>query len=58
MSKEEFGEELPKPIGNFIIENAIGIIGNDGMYYHYSEVCKLLRLYEKELKEKFDNMKK
>lgn len=41
-----------KPIGDFIIENATGVQGQDGVYYHYSEVCKLLRLKEKEIKEK------
>jgi len=46
--------EIPiePPIGNFIIENATGVIGNDGVYYHYSEVCKLLRLYEKVMNER------
>lgn len=44
-------EEIKKPIGDFIIENATGVQGQDGVYYHYSEVCKLLRLQEKELKK-------
>ncbi len=43
--KEEF-VELPKPVGDFIIANATGTMGNDGMYYHYAEVCKLLKLYK------------
>lgn len=37
-------EEVKKPIGDFIIENAVSTQGLDGAYYHYSEVCKLLRL--------------
>jgi len=44
-------EEVKKPIGDFILENATGVQGQDGVYYHYSEVCKLLRLQEKELKK-------
>jgi len=44
-------EEIKKPIGDFIMENATGVQGQDGVYYHYSEVCKLLRLQEKELKK-------
>ncbi len=35
---------IPEPIGQFIIDNAKGVAGNDGQYYHYAEVCKLLRL--------------
>ncbi len=38
---------IEKPIGDFIIANATGTMGNDGMYYHYAEVCKLLKLYKK-----------
>jgi hypothetical protein len=38
--------EIPAPIGDFIIENATGTMGNDGVYYHYSDVCKLLKLYK------------
>lgn len=41
-------EEIPKPIGDFIINNAKGILLDDGVYYHYSEVIKLLKLYLKE----------
>jgi hypothetical protein len=44
-------EEIKRPIGDFILENATGVQGQDGVYYHYSEVCKLLRLQEKELKK-------
>jgi len=43
---------LPKPIGSFVMENAEGVMGNDGMYYHYSDVCTLLKKYhEQELKK-------
>lgn len=40
--------EIPKPVvSDFIIENATGVMGNDGMYYHFTEVIKLLKLYKK-----------
>lgn len=39
-------EKIPKPIRDFIIENAIGVQGADGAYYHYTEVIKLLRLIQ------------
>lgn len=45
-------EIIPKPIGDFIIENATGVQGVDGVYYHYTEVIKLLRLYEKSTNRK------
>lgn len=35
--------EINKPIGDFIIENATPTQGLDGAYYHYTEVCKLLK---------------
>ena len=38
-------KEIPRPIGDFIIDNARGIQLEDGMYYHYTEVIKLLRKY-------------
>lgn len=41
-------EEIPEPIGKFIMDNAKGTMGSDGMYYHYSAVCSLLKLYHKE----------
>jgi hypothetical protein len=41
--EKEF-EEIEPPIGDFIINNAKGVQGSDGMYYHYSEVCKLIKL--------------
>jgi hypothetical protein len=45
--KQETLEEIIKPIGDFIIENANAVQGQDGAYYHYSEVCKLLKLQAK-----------
>lgn len=41
--------EIPEPRGKFIIDNANGVMGNDGMYYHFTEVIKLLRLQEDKL---------
>ena len=38
--------ELPKPKGDFILENAKGISLPNGQYYHYSEVVQLLTKYE------------
>jgi len=38
-------QEIPKPVGDFIINNAEGIELPDGVYYHYTEVIKLLKLY-------------
>ena len=43
-SNKETLEEVKVPIGEFIINNAVSIQGADGAYYHYSEVCKLLKL--------------
>jgi hypothetical protein len=42
-------EEVKPPIGEFIINNAASTQGNDGAYYHYSEVCKLLRLQQERM---------
>ena len=35
------------PIGKFIIDqkDISGIPGNDGMYYHYTDVCKMLKRF-------------
>jgi hypothetical protein len=44
--------EIERPIGEFIMDNATGVQGEDGVYYHYTEVCKLLKLMKKELKDK------
>ena len=47
--KQETLEEPIKPLANFIIENATPIEGQDGAYYHFSEVCKLLKLQSKRM---------
>jgi hypothetical protein len=47
--KQETLEEAIKPLANFIIENATPIEGQDGAYYHFSEVCKLLKLQSKRM---------
>lgn len=39
-------EELPPPIGDFIMDNAEGKILPDGTYYHYATVCSLLKKYK------------
>jgi hypothetical protein len=51
--KQETLEEVKPPIGKFIIDNAVSIQGTDGAYYHYSEVCKLLRLQQEQDKNKY-----
>ena len=38
---------IPEPVGNFIVANAKGTPMADGTYYHYAEVCQLLKLYLK-----------
>jgi hypothetical protein len=45
-------KEIERPIGDFIMDNAKGVQGQDGVYYHYSEVCKLLKLMKKKLEDK------
>jgi hypothetical protein len=43
-------QELPEPIGKFIIDNIPEdrvLYLADGAYYHYSDVCKLLKLKQK-----------
>ena len=42
-------QEPKKPIGDFIINNSKGTQTENGVYYHYTEVCRLLKLYEKQL---------
>jgi hypothetical protein len=42
-------QETKKPIGDFIINNSKGTQTENGVYYHYTEVCRLLKLYEKQL---------
>ena len=55
----ELGEEtlfqpIEPPVGDFIVENANAIQLADGYYYHYSEVCKLLKLQAKRMFSKED----
>lgn len=57
MSKKDLDigtEEIEKPIGDFIIKNAKGDLHTDGMYYHYRDVCKLLKLQKKETAESIE----
>lgn len=39
--------DIAAPIGDFIFNQTdiVGTPGNDGMYYHYADVCKMLRRY-------------
>jgi hypothetical protein len=43
MSEEDLKEI--KPIGEFILNNAYPTMLPDGGYYHYSDVCTLLKKY-------------
>lgn len=52
MSSELTEEGIPAPIGAFILDNAKGMQLFDGRYYHYSEVCALLKLYGERVLEK------
>lgn len=40
---------IPPPISDFILKNSTCVMGNDGAYYHHSEVCKLLKKYKNEI---------
>lgn len=50
---DEFTEELPKPIGDFILRQTDikPIYTDNGAYYHYADVCKLLNRLKQELNE-------
>jgi len=41
MNPEE--ENIPEPIGNFTMKNATPMQMYDGAYYHYADVCVLLK---------------
>jgi len=41
--------KIEEPIGKFIIENAKGTETQNGVYYHYNEVCTLLKKQKKQL---------
>jgi len=63
--QEELAQKpIEPPIGDFIFANANAIQLEDGYYYHYSEVCKLLklqaeRMYSKEaVEEMFATLKR
>ena len=44
----ELPEPMGEPIGQFLEENAVGVIQNNGRtYYSHEEVCGLIRLYHK-----------
>ena len=53
-SKSDELVEIEQPIGDFIINNAKCKPSEDGMYYHYADVCELLHKYREALKEKGD----
>jgi len=37
---------IKKPVGEFVHDNGKNpMVTNDGFYYHYSEVCTLLKKY-------------
>ena len=41
--------EIEDPIGKFIIDNGKGNQTENGVYYHYTDVCRLLKLYKEHL---------
>lgn len=42
-------EPLPKPIGQFIIDQGVeGVMLQNGKYYHYADVCNLLKKYKEQ----------
>lgn len=62
MSKEESKPDMidiQKPIGEFILsqKDIEGTAGNDGTYYHYSQVCTLLRRSNAELESQLAEAK-
>lgn len=48
MKSEKF-KKLKKPVGQFIIDqkDIKGMPTNNGTYYHYSDVCTLLKRFKK-----------
>ena len=50
-------EEITLPIGDFVINNATGVQLAGGAYYHYSEVCKLLKKQSSTMYTKDDVLK-
>jgi hypothetical protein len=59
MSKEA---GLEKPVGDFIINfpnESNAIMGGDGVYYHYNDICQMLKVHhaeksEQEIKRVYD----
>lgn len=51
-------EDLPVPVGDFVLKNAQGKQMQDGTYYHYSTVCNLLNGYRDKEIEKHDEILK
>jgi hypothetical protein len=41
--------KIEEPIGKFIIDNAKGTETQNGVYYHYTEVCTLLNKQKDQL---------
>ena len=39
--------ELEEPVGKYIIENSEHIDLEDGAYYHYRDVCRLVKNFKK-----------
>jgi len=38
-------KRIHAPIGDFVLENAKHIMLDDGAYFHYADVCALLKKY-------------
>jgi len=47
---------LEPPTGDFIMKHARGVAGVDGQYYHYVEVCSLIR--RAKIEAKIEELKK
>ncbi len=48
LSYSELGEEIPEPVGKFILDNVPiekQLEMPNGIYFHYADVCTLLKLY-------------
>lgn len=40
-------KQIKKPIGDFILKNARGNKTENGVYYHFVDVCRLLKIHKK-----------
>jgi hypothetical protein len=47
-------KEIEKPVGDFIMDNATGVQGGDGVYYHYSEFVNLKLMKKEQSKSKIN----